>query len=139
MLPKIKINTRIPGFTLTELLITLVIVGILVLIAYPNLMPLISNAKSTEAKLQLEHVYNMEKSHFYMHSKYSDNLSDIGFEQEKLSSEEGGKANYKISVIKANNNSFKATATSVSDFDGDGIFNVWEIDQDKNLKEITKD
>lgn len=139
---KIKIRKKssyLSGFTLTELLITLVIVGILVLIAYPNLMPLISNAKSTEAKLQLEHVYNMEKSHFYMHSKYSNDLSEIGFEQEKLSSEDGGKANYKINIVSASNTSFKATATSVSDFDGDGTFNIWEIDEKKNLKETVKD
>jgi len=27
----------------------------------------------------------------------------------------------------------------VVDFDGDGEYNVWEIDQDKNLKETVKD
>ena len=130
---------RHPGFTLTELLIALVIVGILILIAYPNLMPLISNAKSTEAKLQLEHLYNLEKSHFYLHSKYSDNLQEVDFEQEKLSTEEGGRANYKIEIVSATNNKFKATATAVTDFDGDGIFNIWEIDESKSLKEIIKD
>jgi type IV pilus assembly protein PilE len=128
-----------PGFTLTELLVALVIVGILVLIAYPNLMPLISNAKSTEAKLQLEHVHNLEKSYFYTHSRYSDDLGEIGFEQERLSSEEGGRANYKIAVTSATGNTFKATATAVSVFDGDGEFNIWEIDENKNLKETTKD
>ena len=34
---------------------------------------------------------------------------------------------------------FKAQAVSVVDFDKDGVFNVWEIDQDKNLKETVKD
>ncbi|MDR3678873.1 MAG: hypothetical protein P4L41_02830 [Flavipsychrobacter sp.] len=102
-------------------------------------MPLISNAKSTEAKLQLEHVYNMEKSYFYTNSKYSTDLKVIGFEQEKLSSEEGGRANYKIEVINATNNAFKAKATAITDFNGDGKFNVWEIDQDKNLQETIKD
>lgn len=128
-----------PGFTLTELLIALVIVGILVLIAYPNLMPLISNAKSTEAKLQLEHIHNLEKTYFYTYSKYSNSLPDLGFEHEKLSSEEGGRANYKIEVVSATNSSFKAIATAINDFDGDGVYNVWEINETKNLKEITKD
>lgn len=131
-------NKRIQAFTLTEMLIVLVIIGILILIALPNLMPLISKAKSTEAQLQLGHVYTLEKSYFYMHSKYSTDLKEISFEQEKLSTDNGG-ANYKIQIAEADNNSFKATATSVVDFDGDGVFNVWEINQDKQLKEVTPD
>lgn len=133
-----KIKQNYPGFTLTELLITLVIVGILVLIAYPNLMPLISQAKSTEAKLQLEHVHTLEKNNFYINSKYSSELEELNFEQEKLVSE-GGRANYKIEITSASNTSFTATATSITDFDGDGIFNVWTIDEDKNLVETVKD
>lgn len=35
------------AFSLTELLVVLVIIGILVLVAMPNLMPLISRAKAT--------------------------------------------------------------------------------------------
>ena len=34
---------------------------------------------------------------------------------------------------------FVGKATAVVDFDGDGQFNVWEIDQDKSLREVTKD
>lgn len=129
---------KLNAFTLAELLVVLVIIGILVLIALPNLMPLISKAKSTEAQMQLGHLYNMEKSYFYMYSKYSPDLGDIGFEQEKLVTDDGG-ANYKIEILDADAGSFKARATSVVDFDGDGIFNVWEIDQEKKLIEVTKD
>jgi type IV pilus assembly protein PilE len=129
---------RLPAFTLMELLIVLVIIGVLILVALPNLMPLISKAKSTEAQLQLGHIYTLEKTYFYTHSKYSNSLSEIGFEQEKLSTA-GGNANYKIEISSADNRSFKATATAVVDFDADGVFNVWEIDQDKQLKETVGD
>lgn len=38
------------AFSLPELLVVLVIIGILMLAALPNLMPLISRAKATEAQ-----------------------------------------------------------------------------------------
>ena len=53
------------AFSLPELLVVLVIIGILVLIALPNLMPLISKAKSTEAQQQLVFLHTLQKSHFY--------------------------------------------------------------------------
>ena len=126
------------AFTLSELLIVLVIMGILVLLALPNLLPLISKAKSTEAQLQLEHLYTMEKNYFYMYSKFSTSFEDIGFEQSKLVTD-GGQANYKIQILEATEKSFRATAVAVADFDGDGVYNVWEIDHEKSLKEVTRD
>ena len=129
---------KLKAFTLSELLVVLVIIGILVLIALPNLMPLISRAKSTEAKMQLTHLHNLEKNYFYMYSKYSTEFEAIGFEHEKLVSEDGN-ANYRIEILEATTNHFKARATAIADFDADGIFNVWEIDQDKKLIEVTKD
>ena len=126
------------AFSLPELLVVLVIIGILVLIALPNLMPLISKAKSTEAQQQLVFLHTLQKSHFYTNSRYSTSLSDLDFEQAKLVTD-GGNANYKIEIIEANEKGFRARATAVVDFDGDGEYNVWEINQDKELKEITKD
>ena len=127
------------AFSLPELLVVLVIIGILVLIALPNLMPLISKAKSTEAQQQLVFLHTLQKSHFFhTNSRYSTSLSDLDFKQAKLVTD-GGNANYKIEIIEANEQGFWVRATAVVDFDGDGEYNVWEINQDKELKEITKD
>ena len=95
---------RLPAFSLPELLVVLVIIGILVLIALPNLMP----------------------------------VEELGFEQQPLVTD-GGHANDRIEIIEASEKGFRATATAVVDFDGDGEYNVWEIDQDKNLRETVKD
>lgn len=134
-----KLKTKkLNGFTLAELMVVLAIIGILVLLALPVLMPLISKTKSMEAQLQLKHVLQLQKSYFFIHSKYSTSLDDIGFEQAKLVTEDGH-ANYKIEVVEASGKSFKAMATAVTDFDQDGQFNVWQIDWQENLKELTKD
>lgn len=131
-------NLWLRAFTLTELLVVLVIIGILVLLAMPNLMPLISKAKSTEAQLQLKQIHTLEKTFFYMHSKYSEDLATIDFEQSKLTTD-GGQANYQVEIVEAGITNFLARATAVVDFDGDGVLSVWEIDQDNVLREVTKD
>ncbi len=131
-------SERLPAFTLTELLLALAIVGILVYLALPDYSQVVSNAKATEAKLQLEHLYSLEKTHFYVHSKYSGELGDLGFQQQPLSTG-GGNANYRIEVASASPTAFLVRATSVVDFDQDGIFNVWEMDQEKHLKEVSPD
>lgn len=131
-------NSKLKAYTLNELLVVLIIIGILVLLALPSLLPLITKARSSEAKLQLEHLYTLEETFFMENSKYSNELVEVGFEQQKLV-KDGGNANYKLEVVKASNNSFTARATSITDFDQDGAFNVWEINQEKELKEVIKD
>lgn len=129
---------KVKAFTLPELLIVLVIIGILVLLALPRLMPLISRTKATEAQLQLKHLQTLEKSYFYLHSRYSDDFAAVGFEHEVLVTD-GGAANYRVEISDVGFDGFLATATAVVDFDGDGQFNVWEIDQDNHLVEKTPD
>jgi len=129
---------KTPAFNLQELLVVLVIIGILILIALPNLMPMISKAKSIEAQAQLNSLYGLERTHFYMHSTYSSDLHAVDFIAPKTV-KNGGRANYMYEIIESSNNTFKARATAITDFNGDGKFNVWEIDQDQNLKEVIKD
>ena len=131
-------KNRIRAFSLPELLVVLVIIGILVLVALTNLMPLISRAKTVEAQQQLAYLHSLEKSYFYTYSKYSSSLDEIGFEQSTLVND-GGQANYVIEIVEATEHGFRATATSITDFDGDGVFNVWEIDERKELRETVKD
>jgi type IV pilus assembly protein PilE len=131
---------RLKAYTLTEILVVLVIIGILVLVSMPILLPLITKAKTVEAKTQLTHVQALEQTYYYEHSKYSKDLTEIGFVQDKLVTDgQNGHANYRIEITNATNTGFTARATAVVDFNGNGTFNVWEIDQDKNLKEVTPD
>nr|WP_166924082.1 general secretion pathway protein GspG [Flavobacterium sp. JXAS1] len=120
------------------MLIVLAIIGILLLIALPNLMPLITKAKSVEAQVQLKAIYNAEKQYYFMYTKYSPNFNEIDFEAPKTT-KENGSANYVYEVIHSSDTEFKVKATAITDFNGDGVFNVWEIDQNGVPKQITKD
>lgn len=75
------------GFSLTELLVVIVIIGVLVLLALPRFTSVIDKTKTTEAKLQLKHLHTLQKSFFYEHDRYSASPGEIGYEQSPLVSE----------------------------------------------------
>lgn len=129
---------HLKAYSLSEILVVLCIIGILIYLVIPNQTSIITSAKAIEAQNMLSMLHGLEKSYFYRHSKYTADLEELGFEQ-SLTIDKGGQAVYKIEIIEASLNGFKATATALQDFDGDGIYNTWEIDQDRMLKEIIKD
>ncbi|OWP85326.1 hypothetical protein FLACOL_00611 [Flavobacterium columnare] len=128
----------VKAYSLTEILIVLCIIGILLLMVLPNQTSVISQAKSIEAQAMLNQIYGLEKSYFYRYSKFSSSLEELGFEQEKTV-DEGGQAIYRVEIVESSNESFLARATAVSDMDGDGAFNTWEINNTKVLTEVTKE
>lgn len=133
-----KNNKHLKSYSLSEILVVLAIIGIIILLVMPNQTSVISQAKSLEAQNMLTHLHGLQKNYFYRYSKYSNNLEDVGFVQEKTI-EDNGQAIYMITIQEASNNSFVAKARALADFDGDGVFNEWQIDQNRNLKEIVKD
>lgn len=132
------LNKKITALNLQETLIVLAIIGILLLLALPNLMPLITKAKSIEAQTQLKAIYNAETTHRYMYSKYSADFNALDFVAPKTV-KQNGTANYQYEIVSADDATFKARAEAVTDFDGDGVLNVWEIDEQGNPKQIIKD
>ena len=129
---------KVPALNLQEMLIVLVIIGILLLIALPNLMPLIAKARSVEAQTQLKAIYNAQTTYRYLHAKYSEDMIALDYEAPKTVIDNGN-ANYNYELINGTNITFKARATAITDFDGDGVFNVWEIDENGTPKQIVKD
>ena len=89
--PTAQINDA--GFSLTELLIVIVIVDILALLALPRFMGVTTRAKMTETKLALKQVHTLQQSYRYEFDRYADDLAALGYEANELVTE-GGTARY---------------------------------------------
>ncbi|MAT40476.1 MAG: general secretion pathway protein GspG [Ectothiorhodospiraceae bacterium] len=129
---------REDGFSLTEILVVIVIIGILVLLAMPKFTSIISRAKTTEAKIMLKHLHTLQTAYYYENDRYAMELPAIGFEANALISE-GGEARYRIEMVKADQTGFLARAVATVDFDKDGTFNIWEVDQSGQIAQTTAD
>ena len=119
-------------------MVVLVIIGILTLIALPNLTGIIGEAYSVEAKTNLNHIVSLQKKYQQINFKYTDDLASIGFDPPKTVLQEGN-AKYSYEITNASPAGFIAKATAVADFDGDGTFNVWQANQDGKIEQIVAD
>lgn len=91
-----------------------------------------------EAIVSLSKVYDLEMAYREMFGHYTDNLYALVFFQDTLVTE-GGKANYKVSLLEVTDSTFTATAVSVVDFDMDGKFNTWTVSETGIITEIVED
>lgn len=135
---KKRLIFREEGFSLTEILIVLAIIGILILIALPNFKPLINRVKATEAKDQLRYARILQDSYYFEHDCYGKTLKSIGFAQSPLVTE-GGEARYRIEISYADEKKYEIRAIAVTDFDKDGVFNTWKVDQNGKISEEIPD
>lgn len=132
------LKTKVNGISLIEVITVVIIIGIISSIVVTNLSPTVIKTKVKEARFQLNHLHTLEQAYFMEFSRYSTDLNEIGFSQLQLTTE-GGQANYKIEIVEASNSGYKARATSVVDFDQDGAYDVWEMDQSGKLTNTVPD
>lgn len=126
------------GFSLTELLIVLAIIGILIMIAVPIYQNVTTRAKATEARTQLAFLHTLQRVYHLEYDSYSDSFEAIGFEHETMITE-GGRARYEIEIVSAEPSGYQATATSIIDFDNDGVYNKWQVDENGLVEQIVAD
>lgn len=74
------------GFTLVELMIVVVIIGILASLAIPKFSSVVARAKLTELKNGLWHIINLEKAYYPAHDSYVEfaydaNSPELGYNQ----------------------------------------------------------
>jgi prepilin-type N-terminal cleavage/methylation domain-containing protein len=76
-----KIRNRQKGFTLIELMIVVVIIGILAALAIPRFMAATIKAKESEAKTILKQIFTLERVYRQEEGEYTTDLAAIGFEE----------------------------------------------------------
>lgn len=135
---KMPRSAKFKALTLMELLVVLAIIGIIMMMAMPRFDALFGTVRSEEAKQQLNHLYTLQKTHFYRYAEYAAEFEPLSFQHEELSTN-GGSAQYRIEIVEASPSGFVARATAIKDFNGNGVMNVWTIDQDRNLQETSAD
>lgn len=94
--------------------------------------------RNSEARESLKEVYELEAAYRAMFGHYTDNMHAIVYIQDTLVTE-GGRANYLVSLLEVTDSTFTAAAVSVVDFDGDGQFSQWTVDETGTIKEIVED
>lgn len=94
--------------------------------------------RNSEARESLKEVYELETAYRAMFGHFTDNMHAIVYIQDTLVTE-GGRANYLVSLLEVTDSTFTAAAVSVVDFDGDGQFSQWTVDETGTIKEIVED
>ena len=108
------------GFTLIELTIVLLLIGILATLAVSTYRMMANKARMTQAKTVLSHLAKMEASYYTDHDRYTDNVILLDFDPVKYPF-------YQVSVVLDNDaKNYTGIATGVGVMQGDW----WTITKD---------
>lgn len=137
MLSKMRKGQK--GFTLIELMIVVVIIGILAALAIPRFMKATTKSKQSEAKQLLKQIYTMQHAYRQEYNAYPSyaattpgtpaTWADIGVEIQQ-----GARYSY---VCTGGANAFTATATA--NLDDDPAIDTWSITELGNLTPVIND
>ncbi len=139
MIAKLK-NRNSGGFTLIELMVVVVIIGILAALAIPRFMSSATRAKQSEAQQLLKQIYTMQRSYFMLHESYclngvtASSTAPLGYTYIHVEIQLPARYSY---VMAANATSFTCTATG--NIDDDATVDTWTINDAGQLVNTIND
>ena len=137
-----KFHNREKGFTLIELMIVVVIIGILAALAIPRFMTATTKSKQSEAKQLLKQIYTMERTYRQQNNTYwgaavvASAAAPNGFAT--IGVQIMTSAIYSYVITTADGTDLLVTATS-GVLDDDATLDVWTIDENGALVCTTDD
>lgn len=133
------LRTRHVGFTLLELLVVIVVLGLLLSIAVPNYSAYVERSRRSDARSALLEIASAQERIYFERTQYTGTVTDVWSHQvggQAVSSE----GFYAITVALTDDdpNRFTATATAQGKQAGDADCTSFSID-DTGLKSATGD
>ena len=91
-----------------------------------------------EVKTMLLDLYELEYSYKRMFGSFTKCTHALAFIQDTLVTEVG-EAHYYVEIENADDSTFSIKAISAIDFDNDGVFSEWQINEKGELQEVLED